>query len=1803
METTDRGSLRGDASPVYRRGVRFQVLGPLEVHTGNGPVALGGPKQRAVLLHLLLRANHTVAAPTLIDELWGDEPPDSARNTLQTYVSHLRKALGTGRIEGRPPGYRLEVGPDELDADRFHTLLRDARKAGASDPSAALPLLEQALALWRGPAFADLADEPSLAGEATRLNELRLVAEEDRLDALLASGEHARVTGDAEAILGRHHLRERVWGHLMLALYRSGRQADALAAFQRARDVLADELGIDPSTELTGLHERILRHDPDLELRGEPLRGYRLLERIGDGPRASVYRAIQPKVGRDVAVKIVHAAIASDPAYIRRFETDAQAVAGLEHPHVVPLYDYWREPGGAYIVSRFLRGGSLAGRRAAGREPSPDRARRVAEEVTAALAFAHRQGVVHGDVGETNVLFDQEDHAYLGDFRIGASVTIDPADDVAALAILVRTLTAATTTPGLTALLDRIGAGDARATADDLERALAGAAGSARAAPRGEAMRNPYKGLRAFAHADARDFFGRESMTETLVEMLGQPDPDGRFVAVVGPSGSGKSSLVRAGLLPRLAAGALPGSDAWFVAEMVPGAHPVEELEAALLRVAANPVSRLLERFESGSRGLIQAVDLIVPGDTEVLLIVDQFEELFTLTGDERERRAFLELLRVAAADPGSRLRAVLTLRADFYDRPLEEPRFSELLAARSVAVPPLTADDLERAITAPAREVGARVEPGLVAEIVGDVANQAGGLPLVEFALTELFERRDEAGTMSLTAYREIGGVAGALAARAEHLFGAMGPGGGAAARQVLLRLVTLGEGREDTRRRVTRAELATLDLGVEDLDAMLDAFGRHRLLTFDREPSTREPTVEIAHEALLREWPRLRHWIDGARDDLRRARQLSRSAREWRASEADASFLLSGSRLEQVETWIDSTGLAIGGNEREYVAASLAQREHERAATTEREAHAAALERRSRSRLRALVVVLAIAALVASTLTVVAVGQRGSAIEQSRVAFARELAAAAQANLDVDPERSILLAREAIEATQEDGVVLREAVDALHAAIAADRLLFTITDPSTGNVLWSPNGDLIATGGSVGGHEVNDVVLWDAHTGEEVRRLTGHEGDIESITFSNDGSLLVSTSADGTARVWDVETGAELERFDAENHEYLPGASFSPDGGWLVLGTGCCLDGGSHRTAMRLIDTRSWSDVRSLAAGTTDDFMAAPTYSPDGTRVVAESAIWDVETGERLVEMPGFDGIWRPDGAVVAQHDPLTNGVVIADATDGSVLDRLPVPGSVTGYAWSPDATLFATGGFDGVARVFDAESGTELLALAGHRGVVGLVSFSTDGTRLVTGGGDGTARVWDVSAEGGAELNAVASNGWTTDVAYGPDGATIVTAGENGWVWDAATLDRIRGLPDANEAIAIAPDGSMLATSSWSDHHEARVDVVDIATGEIRATLPEAEGLAFSPDGSTVATAAVGPVVRLWEAMTGERSGHPLRDPGTPFESSEALGFSPDGALLAVLDGRATARVWRTDDGTLLKGWQANSGIGKALEWDPRGGVLVTGGADGAIVWAGSSFEKVRTLPGGGLVNDLAFSSDGTRMVTVSDRGTLKIWDTGSWQEVLVLPTGDRLVGVAFAPDGASVATVSQWGELRVYALDLARLLAIATQRVSRPFTDEECLQYLHAPCAPDDLVVDRPAPVGGGQPTVLDGAYQVTISEADFRAGGFGREDAFWSQGSYTLTLLDGTYRFTQDHPYDPGRTNWGTYEVSGDRLVLTEVSDTRCAGVRYESTWQREAATLTLHDLEVVDTEACPDDGWAAVVFASGPWTRLGELAA
>jgi WD40 repeat protein/DNA-binding SARP family transcriptional activator len=1693
-EEMERAQLtpRRQARRVYGGTMQFRVLGPLEVDAGSGPIPLGGPKQRAVLACLIVRANELVSAETLVDQVWGEEPPEQARNAIQTYVSHLRKALGHDRIEGHAPGYRLRLDPSELDAARFDALVRDARKALPVDPNLAVGTLEAALALWRGPALADVTDQPSLLAEATRLEDRRLDAQEERVEGLLGLGAPARAIGELEVLLAHHPLRESLWGLLMLAFYREGRQADSLGAFQRAREILADELGIDPSPELVRLHERILRQDPGLDLRGERLRGYRLLEKISDGPRGVVFRAIQPRVERDVAVKVFHEGIAVDPGFVRRFEQEAQAVAALEHPHIAPIYDYWREPGGAYVVSRYLRGGSLRALEERGQSFERDRAVRVVEQVSSALAFAHRQGIPHGSLGSSNVLFDGEGNAYLGDFLVGVWPVPDPSSDVRELARLASRLLGEGV-PGLRELLEQAELGSGLPGAEAFAQAARAAlVPTAIPEPRPrDDVRNPYKGLRAFIEADAGDFFGRGELTQRLVARLREESVAARFLAVVGPSGSGKSSVVRAGLVPAIRRGALGDPEGSFIAEMFPGAHPIDELESALLRIAVRPAARLHDTLDSGSRGLLQAVDLLAPEEAEVVLVVDQFEEVFTLCADEREREQFLESLRVATVDPDSRLRVVVTLRADFYDRPLTYPRFGELLAAKTEAVPPLTPDELEQAIRKPAEQVGVSPEPGLVAEMIAEVAHQPGALPLLQYALTELFERRDD-DRLTLPGHQEIGGVAGALSARADRILDGTDPEGRRAIKQVFLRLVTLGEGTQDTRRRVVRSELDALEVKQDAIDGVLDAFGRHRFLTFDRDPATREPTVEIAHEALLTAWGRLRGWIDEAREDLRQERRLARASAEWRASDRDPSFLVRGARLEQIATWEATTDLAIGQRERAYLKASLDQRDREQAEEDERRRREVRLERRSRTRLRALVAVFAVAALVAGSLTVVATNQSERASREAMIARARGLASAAVAKLEVDPERSILLAMAAVDETRSvDGSVLREAEEALHQAIKASRVVMSI--PGLGGRLdWSPRGVFVTQGPQGTGR----IDIRDAATGERVLAFDGHDGELTDVAFSRDGSKLATTGQDGMLKVWNASNGDLLAAVSGRG--IASGPSFSADGSVVAAAWSHKAERSrtghlgfvefSEVVTIRVLDLPTarvvwthvmWASGADTALSPNGKHLAIVTNSDD---LGVNDAVFDLDTGERaFARWTRDDGdlqvAWSPDGRYIATTSDFAPPRVW-DADTGRLRFTLGHTGLVTGVAWSPDSSHLVTGGRE--VKVWDiGEGAQEVQSLSAQEmssGVAG-VAFSPDGTRVMAGAADFRAvKTWDIGLNGDAEWANLSSSGWSEDAVlaeFMPDGRRLVATSAGGrelTVWDLQTREELRTIaPPAIGgivALGVSPNGRAIAAGGGGIPPRGLggdvVGVWDVGTGEELFRVwhrLDVGDVAFSPDGEHMVSAGwsgakvvdgKGRVIRVLEEGE-EGDGYPIL----------GVAFSSDGRLVATAaeEGeRQHVTIWDWENGAVVRKIEGASGV----EMDPSGPRMMTVLGGRAEIRDLESGRRTAVLAGpSGDISALAFSPDGSLVATGHKDGTVHLFDADTGRQRMVLPGNACAVSdLAFGPDGTKLASTSACDGVRIWALDIDDLLEIAGQNVKRwSLTDEECRLYLHLHACPN------------------------------------------------------------------------------------------------------------------------------------------------
>ncbi len=1112
--------------------VDYKILGKLEVRRDGVELDLGAFRQRALLALLLSEPNTVFSTDRIIDALWADDGSIDRQNSLWVYVSGLRKALEPDRekradptvLLTQSPGYLLAVEPDEIDAVRFERMVGEGRALAQTDPAAASMVFSEALALWRGKAFEDFGYESFIQTEIARLETMRQVAVEARIDADLDRGMARELLSELETLVRQHPLREETAGQYMVALTRAGRQADALRAYQSLRNRLGEELGLEPSRQIRLLEEQIVTGELALP-RGERtvtsgagaaiglgVRGYELRDELGEGGFGVVYRAYQPALGREVAIKVIRKEFANDPNFIRRFEAEAQLIARLEHPHIVPLYDFWREPDVAYLVMRFVPGGSLA-------EVLDDHALTVEQtaqlldQVGRALEAAHAAGVVHRDIKPDNILLDELGNAYLSDFGIaletaesssGAVLTtlgppyaapealdrgpVSASSDIFSLGVL-----AAHALSGLGGDVESVrGALDPqtmrvvdRATSADPSDRFTSVQGFISAMQ--EAMgteepvressdldaENPYMGLRSFDASDSAVFFGRERLVERLVARLSGAGSKSRFTAIVGPSGSGKSSVAKAGLIPALRRGALVGSSDWFLVSLTPGAHPFEELEAALHSVAVTQPASLLEDLLA-ENGIDRAVRRILPDDgSQVLLLIDQFEELFTLA-DTDTAQSFLDALAAAVQAPHNRVRVVVTLRADFYDRPLRHLQIGELLREGTEVITPLTPEELERAITGPTEPLGVRYEPGLVSEMVRDVADRTGALPLLQYALTELFDARS-GSVIEHDSYRALGGVSGALVERAEGLFAQLGEHTHDAVRQVFLRLVTFGEGAEDTRRRVLRTELEQLALERQVLDGVLDTFGRHRLLSFDRDPVTRGPTIEISHEALLREWLRLRNWMDEARDDVRSQRRLADAMGEWVASGEQEDFLLRGGRLDELRGWAALTALPLSRPEREFLDASIDERDRTLEEDIAREQRTTEAERVAQRRLRQLAGA-GLVGIVVAALAVFGISQWRSAstarddvtVERDRAAVERDRATverdraneardeATEARNDRDsllvaaefvtasesafleePELALLYGVEAIRSTSDLGFATEGAVDSVHWAL----------------------------------------------------------------------------------------------------------------------------------------------------------------------------------------------------------------------------------------------------------------------------------------------------------------------------------------------------------------------------------------------------------------------------------------------------------------------------------------------------------------------------------------------------------------------------------------------------------------------------------------------------------------------------------------------------------------------------------------------------------------------------------------------
>jgi WD40 repeat protein/DNA-binding SARP family transcriptional activator len=1091
----------------------------------------------------------------------------------------------------------------------------------------------------------------------------------------------------------------------------------------------------------------------------------------------------------------------------------------------------------------------------------------------------------------------------------------------------------------------------------------------------------PYRGLVPYDVADAEDFYGRARDVAACQARLIAVGA----VTVVGPSGSGKSSLIRAGL----AAGLL--REGRRVVVVTPGVHPLDSL-AGLSRTGPAPV-----------------------------LVVDQCEEAVALAADPDERIGFFASLTAYA----ERAPVVIAVRADRLGDLSTHPGLTRLVERSLYLLNPMSREDLVEAIEGPARGAGLRLEPGLVDLLVREIEGEPGALPLLSHALRATWEHR-EGNTLTVAGYQVTGGVRGAVAQSAEAVYETVPPDQRPALRDLLLRLVAPNPEGDPMRSRLPRR----LVEGTPHHEELLETLVTARLVTSD------EGVIELAHEALVRAWPRLQDWLDDDTEGQRVLRHLVVAADTWNTMGRPHSELYRGTRLGKALEWQQRARPELTPSESDFLVASRQLEEAE-----ERSAHEQAVRQvQINRRLRALLAgaaLLAVSALVATLFAVdrgqEADHQRRTAVAQRDQAAALALAAASRSVLRDDPALGLALAAESAQATSPS---LLQATGALaQARLAFDQdPIQQVGEPLAGRfttMTFSPDGHLFAGAAGPAG-----VKLWDPTSGRPAAlRLHGPVGPVRAVAFSADGNLLASAGHDGL-QLWDTKTG---EPADVRLHGRVRGVNavaFTPDGSMLATGGS---DG-----------VRFWNPETGQPAplGRLGDpgRVTAVTFSPDSSRVVTvngnfRAQLWALGSGKHGVAMvrsipsvvaAGF----LPDGRLATSgisfdNDPrpYLDALRLWNARTGKLVGA-PLAGRTVGFVYamatSPVGHLVATVSGDSRVQLWDPTTGKQVgQPLPAHSFDTSSLVFSQDGSLLATAGSQGSVRLWRVEPSGA--ISPKLPGGSSESLAFGPDGASLATVGENlaGGraslrVWNTETGRRAEVSPKRlgrSKSVSVSPDGRLLASASTRD----TVSVRDVSDGHlVRESIETGQAvfrLAFSPDDSVLAGAGVFKMW-LWDVATGKQI---TEMSGGTLAHVRSLAWSPDGELLATAStgDQGAVRLWNPSNGTLVATWFPDRPTGvESLAFSPDASLLASGDANGAVhLWDPATGRAVGGAMTGHdrFVFALAFSPDGRLLVTGGWDTTVRLWDTATGDPVggPIHSTGLSVDALVFSPDGSTLA----------------------------------------------------------------------------------------------------------------------------------------------------------------------------------------------
>ena len=1131
----------------------------------------------------------------------------------------------------------------------------------------------------------------------------------------------------------------------------------------------------------------------------------------------------------------------------------------------------------------------------------------------------------------------------------------------------------------------------------------------------------PYRALNAFDFTpeDVQVFFGRRALTDELLGKIYEHN----FLAVLGPSGSGKSSVVRAGLLYELQQGERrSGTETWQILSIIkPTESPLRSLAGAFMpetlcgkkRGEALLNSSVAALREQGAAALVEVIE---EEDYEqpVVLVVDQFEEIFTLCRGsqekEQERKQFLDCLFGAVDALAGQLRLVITLRADFLGKCLEQSygNLAERIKDCRVDVTPLTDSELDEVITKPAATVGLQVAPYLQERLKEHIKEAPGSLPLLQYALTELWRdwhtryqaREPGVGNqLMFEGYDRIGGVAGALEKQADAVyeFFAESPTKQGLVQRIFLELVQPGEETEDTRKRVQKQELISAIHPEPMVDEVLGKLVESRLIVTDEIPikkASNAVVIDLAHEATIRHWKRLRYWLNKHRQDLPLIRQLRNESAIWQSNQRQSKYLLVGAHLDAALECLEKYRELgyLNQTVQNFIRVSwdtwIAEETEKEEQILEALCMTAEVQWNQHQQLESL-------------LTITRAGKRLQQILQTRPEVQPqnkqqvvsklqqtlcgriqeknrlEGHVAAVHTVVYSPNSKILMS-----ASHDKTVKLWNVEDGKHILSLGDHN--NLIDV----VAYSPDGKTLASGSPD-----KTVKLWDAADGKVIHTMEDHIERIIAIAYSPDGKTLASGSADHTIKLWNVADGSLIASLESHS-DGVNAVAFSPNGKTLASA--------SDDTTIKLWDTADGKLIHTMEGNIERIRAVAYSYSPNGKTLASGSAdhtikLWNVADGSLIASLEGHSNrvnavAYSPDGKTLASAS-FDKTIKLWGTANGNLIASLEGHSDgVNAVAFSPDGKTLASASEDTTIKLWNLAGGRPIASLEGHRTPVNAVAFSPDGKTLASASFDKTIKLWSMDR---LIANMESHSDKVNAIAYSPNGKTLASASDDNTVklWDTADGSLIASLKDHNDrvnAVAYSPDGKALASAS----SDSTVKLWNTADGSLTesleghvhllnvAALSGVNAVVYSPDGKSLASASNDDTVKLWNAMDGNLlytlKGH--------VHWINGVTYSPDGKTLASASSDSTVKLWNMANGSLTFSLEGHDTLVKVTVYSPDSKTLASASWDATVkLWNVVDGSLIATLEGhSNRVNAVAYSPDGKTLASASDDTTVKLWN---------------------------------------------------------------------------------------------------------------------------------------------------------------------------------------------------------------------------